>query len=319
MAVISPPAYLQSGSHSAKGDRQVASALAGHTIGTFTNSVGAVDVGHGLVRPGHLAVAQKSGTPNMSVDVAAGIALVTGSSLLAQGVYVFANDAVVNLAIATANATNPRRDLVIAQVRDNTSDGGGSNDARLAVVTGTPAASPVDPAIPAGCLVVARVAVAAAATSIVNANITALAGLARGSAWNQSWGVIAYAEKTTNQSTITSAIDITGLSVTWTAIPSRRYRISFYCNVLSTVFNDNLIVQIFDGTTPGGSEVSRGSIVPGLASYGVSLPASTVQTGLSGSQTRRLVGVRNAGTGSMTFEASAAHPAWIMVEDIGPA
>jgi hypothetical protein len=176
MAVITPAIGVQSGSHSAKAFRQIIAAIAGHDPATFVNGVTATGPAHGLCTPTALAVTQR-GTPNMSVDVAKGTALITGSSSLAQGCYAFTNDATVNLPIATADATNPRRDIVIAQVRDNTEDSTGFNDARLFVVTGTPAASPVDPAIPANCLALARVAVAAGASSIVNANITSLASL----------------------------------------------------------------------------------------------------------------------------------------------
>lgn len=174
MSAISPGFFLQEGSHPAKNMRQILSALVGQDVETFSGGVSATGPGHGVVRPGHLAVTEKSGTPDLSVDVARGHALITGDSSLAQGVYAFTNDAVVNLAIATADGTNPRRDLVVAQVRDNAEDSGGNNDMRLAVVTGTPGAVPVDPAVPAGCLVLARVAVAAGATSITNANITDL-------------------------------------------------------------------------------------------------------------------------------------------------
>ena len=173
MAVISPAIGIQSGSHSALSFRQLAAALTGIDPAVFTGGVGASSPGHGVSRRSHLAVSQ-NGTPNMSVNVAAGTALVQGTSLLAQGVYAVTNDAVTNLSVATADATNPRRDLVVIQVRDNTADAGGVNDARLFVVTGTPAAAPVDPAVPAGCVVLARVQVNALATSIVNANITDL-------------------------------------------------------------------------------------------------------------------------------------------------
>lgn len=183
MAVITPGYFLQEGSHPAQNMRQLVSALVGQDVETFVGGVSATGPGHGLVRSGHLAVSEKSGTPNMSVDVAAGMALITGDQSLAQGVYVFTNDATVNLAIATADATNPRKDLVVAQVRDNDEDAGGNNDMRLAVVTGTPAGSPADPTVPDGCLVLARVEVDALASSIVNADITTLASLAGRDVW----------------------------------------------------------------------------------------------------------------------------------------
>jgi hypothetical protein len=129
---------------------------------------------HGLAEPTALQVAAQ-GSPDMSVSVSDGTALITGSSVVGQGVYGFVNDAAVTLPIATAHPTNPRKDLVVAQIRDSEADGLGFSDAYLSVVTGTAAASPVDPAVPDNCLVLARVNVAALATSITGGNITNLA------------------------------------------------------------------------------------------------------------------------------------------------
>ena len=315
MPVISPAIGVQGGSHSALSFRQLASALVGADVVTFTGGVSAVGMGHGLVRPGHLAVTQ-NGTPNMSVNVAAGTALVNGTSVLAQGVYAVTNDAQVNLAIATADATNPRRDLVCLQVRDTTADGSGFNDARLFVVTGTPAASPVDPTVPAGCLVLARVQVNALATSIVNATITALPQLARGSNWNVPWGQIAYAQVTTGQGGITAVTDLTGLTVTFTAIAGRRYRTSFYGIVTASVASDAVGVNI---TTGANANVQTSQAVVGVAEFGYSLGASVIESLSAGSHTRKLRMVRNAGSGTCLLNADATFPAFILVEDIGPA
>lgn len=125
----------------------------------------------GIIAAGDLAVAQ-NGTPNMSVNVAAGSAVIAGDDTPAtQGSYFVKNDATVNLAIAASDPTNPRKDIVIAQVRDSFYSVPG-DDWRLTVVTGTPAASPAEPALPVDSIKLAVVAVAAAATSITNANIT---------------------------------------------------------------------------------------------------------------------------------------------------
>lgn len=126
--------------------------------------------GYGIVAPGDLAVTQ-NGTPNMSVNVAAGKAFVDGTENANQGAYLCANDATVNLAIAASNPTNPRKDLVVAKVQD-AEWSGATNSWSLAVVTGTAAAVPAEPAVPANAIVVALVDVAANATSITNANIT---------------------------------------------------------------------------------------------------------------------------------------------------
>ncbi len=130
-------------------------------------------------------------------------------------------------------------------------------------------------------------------------------------------GTVAFAARITSQSTITTAIDVTSLTVTWTATATRRYRTSFYCHVQSTVADDYAVVDIFNGTTPAGSAIARGAAVCRLANQGLSLVGSVTETGLTGSQTRRLVARRQAGTGAITVESTVSYPSYILVEDIG--
>jgi hypothetical protein len=182
MPVESLPWSIQGQSHPATVARNAQAGLLGVPAAAVSPAVQILTAGggHGVVSAGDLAVTQ-NGTPNMSVNVAAGRAFIRGTETasLNQGVYSFFNDGAVNLAVAAADPTNPRRDLVIAQVRDSNYSGG-VNDARLTVVTGTPAASPSDPTPPANALVLARIAVAAGATSVVTANITDLRTRATG-------------------------------------------------------------------------------------------------------------------------------------------
>lgn len=178
MTVQTPPWSIQGSSHPAEVARSAVAALLGVPVAAHTAaaSVTTAGGGHGVVGSGDLAVAE-NGTPNMSVNVAAGRALIraghTGN--ITSGCYGFLNDATVNLAIAASDPTNPRYDLILAQVRD-TNYGEAASDARLVVVTGTPAASPADPSLTSypNSLVLARVQVDAAAASITNAKITDL-------------------------------------------------------------------------------------------------------------------------------------------------
>jgi len=119
---------------------------------------------------GDLAVTQNS-TPNMSVNVAAGVGYVRGTSVSLQGAYRCYNDATVNKSITAAHATLPRKDLIVAQVQDDIHDASGFNRWIISVVDGTAAASPSDPTIPASSMKLARVNVAAADTAITNAEI----------------------------------------------------------------------------------------------------------------------------------------------------
>jgi hypothetical protein len=101
----------------------------------------------------------------MQVKVPAGFAFVRG--------HMYKSDATETLAITAANATNPRRDLVVLRLNPT------SNSVVLAVVTGTAAASPTDPTLTQTDegtfeLPIARVTVAANATTIAAGAVTDL-------------------------------------------------------------------------------------------------------------------------------------------------
>jgi hypothetical protein len=107
----------------------------------------------------------------MSVLIASGWAAIVGTTQANMGTYVGYNDATTVLTVTTANPTNPRIDLVCMTVQDAYYTGS-LNDVIMQVVAGTPAGSPVAPALPANSISLATVAVGAGATSITNANIT---------------------------------------------------------------------------------------------------------------------------------------------------
>lgn len=159
MTAISPPAYIQASSHPADVFRRAIQCVARGGYGVFN---AATDL-----------LVSANGTPNMSVNVAAGQAILPGTqNTTYQGVYGGAlQDAVVNQSIAASDPTNPRIDLVVAQTRD-AAYSGGNNDWVLAVVPGTPAASPGVPAAPANSISLAQVRVDAAVTTIVSGKIT---------------------------------------------------------------------------------------------------------------------------------------------------
>jgi hypothetical protein len=155
MAIRTPPSWLQNGSHPAENDRLGTQALWATT---------------GIINSSSLAVAQNSPT-GLSVLVASGWAAIVGTTQSNMGTYTIYNDATTVLSITTADPTNPRIDLVCATVRDAYYTGA-FNDVILQVVAGTPAGSPVAPALPANSISLATVAVGAGATAITNANIT---------------------------------------------------------------------------------------------------------------------------------------------------
>jgi hypothetical protein len=124
----------------------------------------------GIIGSSSLAVTQNT-PPGMSVRVASGWAAIVGTTTSNMGVYTIFNDAIDTLTITTADPTNPRIDRVCATVRDAFYSGA-NNDVIFQVIAGTPAGSPVAPALPANSISLATVAVGAAVTQINTANIT---------------------------------------------------------------------------------------------------------------------------------------------------
>lgn len=171
MTVRTVPIFIDGNTHPAEETRQALGSLLGTATGSFAGGVGASDRAHGVVNVSDFAVTQRGAGANMSVDVASGYAWVRGTENAHQGAYHVYNDATVNLSIAAADATNPRIDLVVIKVQDAFYSGA-TRSASVTVVTGTAAASPTDPTIPANALVLARVRVAATVTTITTADIT---------------------------------------------------------------------------------------------------------------------------------------------------
>jgi hypothetical protein len=119
------------------------------------------------------------GTPNNTVNVAAGLGYVPQGQSALGSAYAFPNDGTVVLTVPAAHATLPRRDLIVARVRDAFYTGS-QNQGSIELITGTAASTPADPTLPADSsyLVLARIAVPAngsGTVAVANANITNLA------------------------------------------------------------------------------------------------------------------------------------------------
>jgi C1q domain len=156
-----PPSYQQEQSYPAQLDRMFLMDVTGAVAAIFTT--------------GSFVVAQHAAGANMSVDVAAGRAVVPGTDTASQGSYYCWSDAIVNVPINTAPGTGQSRiDVIVVQVRDDFVIGGGNNDFQVTVIQGTAATtgSQVAPAIPASSVALARIAVGPNVTSILTANIT---------------------------------------------------------------------------------------------------------------------------------------------------
>lgn len=169
MTALNPPGWLQNAgsTHTAAQLRQY---IAGLVAGRLTTSSLRARSG---INPylGDQFVTTQTGSPSMAVLVGTGIVCIAGSESSTQANYWDGNDAQVTLSVTAAHATLPRIDLVVFNIRDSFYSTA-FNDGQLQVIAGTPASSPVAPTPPANSITIAQIAVGAAVTSIVNANIT---------------------------------------------------------------------------------------------------------------------------------------------------
>ena len=157
MTLHLPPSWLQNGSHPAENDRLTQQALWATT---------------GVINMSSMEVTANSPVA-MNVFVAGGWAAIVGTTQPLMGTYVAFNDEPVLLTITTANATNPRWDLIVATVNDSYYSGSADNVV-YQVIAGTPASSPAVPATPANSIALAKVYVGAAVLSINSGDITDL-------------------------------------------------------------------------------------------------------------------------------------------------
>lgn len=118
-------------------------------------------------------VSERAAGANMTLDVTAGVAVLAGDDAVGQGNYLVEATATLGaFTIGTADASNPRIDRVGIQLNDPSEGGAAGRNCTFVTVPGTAAASPSAPALPDSFFELAQVTVPAAATSIVNANIT---------------------------------------------------------------------------------------------------------------------------------------------------
>lgn len=138
--------------------------------------------------------------------------------------------------------------------------------------------------------------------------------------WRQPWGIIGQVNVTASQTGITAVVDLTSLSITWTAVANRRYRATFNgtFQVATGAANDTFVLAYTDNGTP--TTIHQHALVFPTTSYQhVGTVLTAVETGLAaGSITRKLRLSRFSGTGTGTLAASSTEPAQFIIEDIGP-
>ena len=124
-------------------------------------------------------------------------------------------------------------------------------------------------------------------------------------------GVMGYAEATANYLNFTAIATV--LTVTFTAVANRYYRITYHePQLFSNGAATNITMTIANATT-----ALQQSLTTGTTTYGTQGTAITVETFTAGSIT---INARLTNTGGTNASAGrgATYPAILVVEDIGP-
>ena len=126
-------------------------------------------------------------------------------------------------------------------------------------------------------------------------------------------GLLGYAPVTANQTGITTAVDITNATTTVTVVAGRRLRISAEVGWFSSVADDVGRLTIMQD----GAAIQTRSWPQRPAGWGITAMASVVIQPSAGSHIYKLQFARDTGTGTITIQAGATNPTYILVEDIG--
>lgn len=132
-----------------------------------------------------------------------------------------------------------------------------------------------------------------------------------------AWGELGYAQVTANQTTITTEADLTSLTTTVTVGTDRKIKITGNGIFTRTVADGVTQFRIKEGTTTLQIANIRNASTAGETCQAICRLDDTVAT--AGSHTYKLTLALATGTGSVGLTASSTNPAFILVEDLGPA
>ena len=123
--------------------------------------------------------------------------------------------------------------------------------------------------------------------------------------------ILAYADVRATQGSITTEVDLTGLTVTVTVPDGRRLRITSVTAMRNTVDG----VRMDNNIKEGATVLQRGFMVSAATGLADTLKAQVVLSPTAGTHTYK-VSAAVAGAGTATMDAGSDYPAYIMVEDI---
>ena len=133
-------------------------------------------------------------------------------------------------------------------------------------------------------------------------------------------GVMAFANSTTSMNLTTSSQIATGMTVTFTAVASRYYRITYYESFVGAPsVAGGFVVTNIKLTNAVGTQYS--SAIFQTAGTALNSAITNIYVGTFGAGSVTIVGCASASsiTGTPVLNRASTYPAQITVEDIGPA
>ena len=129
-------------------------------------------------------------------------------------------------------------------------------------------------------------------------------------------GKLGYTEVTADQTGIVgSVVDLTGVTSTVTVAASRKVRVTFQGQLYTDGTDHRVLLQIQEGATV----LQQGNFLLSLTNGGQLCRLEAIIAPTAAAHTYKVTAQRSTGGGNVILFAAATRPAFILVEDIGPA
>jgi hypothetical protein len=136
------------------------------------------------------------------------------------------------------------------------------------------------------------------------------------------FGNVALASSATSYTMTTAAVQTTGMTVSWTAIANRNYKVTYYEPQVTTpsTLSGYTTLRLYENSVATGPQLQQG-FVQNSAAVGLSGSLTLVYVGTFTAGTRTVIGAGLASsvTGVPIAGRSALSKAFLLVEDLGPA
>jgi hypothetical protein len=136
------------------------------------------------------------------------------------------------------------------------------------------------------------------------------------------FGNVALASSATTYTMTTAAVQTTGMTVSWTAIANRNYKITYYEPQVTTpsTLSGYTTLRLYENSVATGPQLQQGFVQNSAAvALSGSLTLTYVGTFSAGTRTVIGAGLASSVTGTPIAGRSSVSKAFLLVEDLGPA